>query len=398
MACLPSFDADDRGETMQGRIGIAGAGLSGATIAHCLAMADFEVVVFDERPHPGGNCYTRRDAQTGVMVHRYGPHIFHTDDAEVWEFVNRFAEFVPFENRVKAVTRGEVFSLPINLHTINQFFRRAMSPAEARTFIEARADSGDTVPKTFEEQALRFVGRELYEAFFKGYTEKQWGCSPAALPASILKRLPLRFNYNDNYYSHRQQGIPRHGYAVIFEGLLAHPHIELRLRERFPLERRGTFDHVFFTGPLDSFFGYSEGRLDYRTLDFEEIRADGDFQGNALVNYCDAAVPYTRVMEHKHFATWESHAQTIVHREYSRACGDDDVPFYPLRLVQHEQRLTDYMTLAERQSAVSFVGRLGTYRYLDMDVSVREALDAAREFLRLFAARDDIPVFFRAPL
>ncbi|RME96792.1 MAG: UDP-galactopyranose mutase, partial [Alphaproteobacteria bacterium] len=218
---------------------MVGAGLSGAVIGRHLAEAGHAVTVVDSRPHVGGNCHTERDADTGVMVHVYGPHIFHTDDEEVWDYVNRFTSFQPYKNRVKSTTRGrwgerEVFSLPVNLHTINQFFRATMRPDEARDFItEEQADTSITDPQTFEEQALRFVGRDLYEAFFKGYTMKQWGCHPSELPASILKRLPVRFNYDDNYFFHRFQGMPEHGYTRMIEGILDHPRITVRLETVF---------------------------------------------------------------------------------------------------------------------------------------------------------------------
>ena len=383
---------------MKGKIGVAGTGFTGSVIAHCLAKSGYQVTIFDERNHIGGNSYTCRDDDTGVMLHKYGPHIFHTDDMEVWQFVNRFAKFMPFVNRVKAVTRGEVFPLPINLHTINQFFRQAMRPTEAQAFIESLADKSIAAPQSFEEQALRFVGRDLYDAFFRSYTEKQWGLPPHVLPASILKRLPLRFNYDDNYYNHRFQGIPQNGYTPIFESLLGGSNIELRLGEPFPVWNHGEFDHVFFTGPLDGYFGYRLGWLGYRTLDFEEIRAVGDFQGNAVVNYCEASVAFTRVVEHKHFTPWESHADTVCHREYSRACGKNDVRYYPIRLLEQQQLLVDYVALARKQQGVSFVGRLGTYRYIDMDISIREALDASSEFLHLTHSGRKIPAFFCAPL
>ena len=206
----------------RGTIAVAGAGLSGAVIARELAERGHRVEVFDSRSHVAGNCHTARDEDTGVMVHVYGPHIFHTDDAEVWDYVNRFQTFLPYKNRVKTVSGGAVYSLPVNLHTINQFFGTAMRPDEARAFVARRSDMSIENPQTFEEQALRFVGRDLYEAFFKGYTEKQWGRSPAELPASILKRLPVRFTYDDDYFFHRFQGMPENGYTDMVERILDH--------------------------------------------------------------------------------------------------------------------------------------------------------------------------------
>ena len=376
---------------------IVGAGFSGAVVAHSLALDGFNVVVADDRDHLGGNCHTYRDDASGVMVHKYGPHIFHTDDAEVWDFVNRFATFKPYVNRVKTTVSGKVYSLPVNLHTINQFFDKSFSPEQAAEFI---ADISEEIesPQNFEEQALAFVGSDLYEAFFKGYTKKQWGVDPVELPASILKRLPLRFNYNDNYFAHRFQGIPEEGYNHIIEKLLDHPSIKVELGKKISRADVCDFDHVFVSGPLDAWFDYSEGELGYRTLDFDEIRAEGDFQGCAVMNYGDESVPYTRISEHKHFAPWESHDKTIAFKEYSRACGRDDIPYYPIRLVNEKAILQKYIDLARNEKNLSFIGRLGTYRYLDMDVTIREAMDAAKCFIAADKKGLSVPVFFVEPL
>jgi len=361
---------------------MVGAGLSGAVIGRQLAEAGHAITVIDGRPHIAGNCHTERCPETGVMVHVYGPHIFHTDDAEVWDYVNRFARFRPYKNRVKTTAQGQVFSLPINLHTINQFYGKTLRPDEARAFIAEQADTSITDPQTFEEQALRFVGPDLYEAFFKGYTEKQWGCSPTELPASILKRLPVRFNYDDNYFFHRFQGMPEDGYTALVERILDHPNIDVHLETWFDADQAGRHDHVFWSGPLDGYFGYRLGRLGYRTLDFERFTyAGSDYQGCAVMNYGDRDVPYTRITEHKHFSPWEEHEGTVCYREFSRAAGEDDIPYYPIRLVEEKALLAEYEALAARTEGVSFVGRLGTYRYLDMDVTIREALDTARGFL-----------------
>ena len=268
-----------------------GAGLSGAVIARELAQAGHRVTVVDSRPHLAGNCHTERDAETQVMVHIYGPHIFHTDDEEVWRYVNRFARFMPFKNRVKTTSKGRVYSLPVNLHTINQFFGTAMRPEEARAFIAAKADTSITNPQTFEEQALHFVGPELYEAFFKGYTMKQWGCHPSELPASILKRLPLRFNYEDDYFSHRFQGMPEHGYTDLVTAILDHPNIMVQLNAKVMRGETLSYRHVFNSGPIDQWFGEDLGQLGYRTLDFRRFTYRGDYQGCAVMNFGDADVP-----------------------------------------------------------------------------------------------------------
>lgn len=362
-------------------IAVVGAGFSGAVVARELAEAGRRVTVFESRPHAAGNCDNRRDPATGVMLHTYGPHIFHTNNDEVWRYVNRFDEMMPFTNRVKAIAAGRVYSLPINLLTINSFFGRTMGPREAAEFIAANCETPERAPETFEEQALATIGRPLYEAFFKGYTIKQWGMSPAELPASILKRLPLRFNYDDNYYESRYQGIPKHGYTFIVERILDHRNIEVRLQSAFDRAMKADFEHVFYSGPIDEWFGYREGRLAYRTLDFQLERHAGDFQGNPVINYCDVDVPWTRITEHKHFAPWEEHEQTVIYREFSRAPKDGDVLYYPLRHSRNTQTIAAYMELAKQEARTTFIGRLGTYRYLDMHVTIAEALAAARRHL-----------------
>ncbi len=366
---------------MKSHVAIVGGGFSGAVIAHRLAQVGHSVDLFETRPHLAGNCHTERDAVTGILLHRYGPHIFHTADERVWRFVNQFAEFVPYVNRVKAIARGRVYSLPINLLTINQYFGKTFSPAEAQAFVASLADSSLTNPRTFEEQALAFIGRELYETFLEGYTMKQWGMHPSQLPASVLKRLPLRFSYDDNYFSHPYQGIPREGYTAIVEKLVDHCNIRVHLRTRFTRDDGHGYSHVFYSGPIDAWFGYAEGRLAYRTLDFELTRADGDLQGTAVMNYCDADIPWTRISEHKHFAPWESHPRTTVFKEFSRPCGDLDDPYYPIPMVGEQRQLQRYLRLLDQELKTTAMGRLGTYRYLDMDVTIKEALEIADRFL-----------------
>ncbi|GAA6160593.1 UDP-galactopyranose mutase [Ruegeria sp. HU-ET01832] len=374
---------------------MVGAGLSGAVIGRELAEQGHDVTVVDSRDHIGGNCHTERDADTDVMVHVYGPHIFHTDDEEVWRYVNQYANFLPYKNRVKTTSKGQVFSLPVNLHTINQFFGKTMRPDEALKFItEEQADTSITDPQSFEEQAMRFVGQDLYEAFFKGYTIKQWGCHPSELPASILKRLPVRFNYDDNYFFHKFQGMPENGYTDMIAGILDHPSITVKLGTTFDRSMGDDFDHVFYSGPLDGYFDYELGRLGYRTLDFERFTYDGDYQGCAVMNYGEEEIPYTRITEHKHFAPWETHDGSVCYREFSRAAEADDIPYYPIRQVKEKALLGDYVELANKAENVTFVGRLGTYRYLDMDVTIRESLDTAKSALSAIAAGEKLKPFF----
>jgi UDP-galactopyranose mutase len=363
---------------MKKQIAIAGAGFAGAVLAHELAASgSYQVDVFEERDHLAGNCHTARDVTTGVMVHEYGPHIFNTSRADVWSYVCGFGDFEPFVNRVKAVTERGVFSLPINLLTINQFFKKNMRPHEAQEFVARLGDSTIEEPQNLEEQALKFLGQDLYHAFFYGYTKKQWGVEPRELPAAILKRLPVRFNYDDNYYTTRYQGIPRNGYTAIVEKLLDHPSISVHLTRRFRREEGGRYFHVFYSGPVDSYFGYMMGRLRYRTLRFERFSSDGDYQGNPVINYCEERVPFTRIAEHKHFAPWEPHEGTVLYREFSALASGADTPYYPLRLPNDKRVLRQYMDLAEHEEGVTFIGRLGTYRYLDMHVVIGESLDLA---------------------
>lgn len=375
---------------------IVGAGFSGAVIARSLAEAGHKVSVIESRDHVAGNCHTYRDEKTDIMVHKYGPHIFHTDNETVWDYINCFGEMMPYVNRVKAITGNRVYSLPINLHTINQFFSKTLNPNDAKAFIEAQADKSIGEPKTFEEQALHFVGKPLYEAFFKYYTIKQWGTEPSNLPASILNRLPVRFNYDDNYFNHKYQGIPKNGYTSIVENILNHQNIDLKLETEYFEEIKGEFDHMVWSGALDAYFDHQFGRLAYRTLDFEPFYGEGDVQGNAVVNYCDEQVPYTRITEHKHFAPWEEHSESICYKEYSRACGKEDTPYYPIRLMNDKQLLQRYLNMAEQSDGVTFVGRLGTYRYLDMDVTIKEALETAQALLYSFKKDEKPAAFYQA--
>lgn len=349
------------------------------------------VEVIDQRAHLGGNCHTERDAESGVMVHQYGPHIFNTSHEDVWQYVNRFGEFRHFANRVKAVNSRGVFSFPINLHTINQFFGASFSPEEARAFIASRADASIGAPANFEEQALKFVGRELYEAFLYSYTRKHWGCEPRELPASILKRLPLRFNYDDNYYDSRYQAIPVDGYSAVMARMLDHPNIRLLLGVRWEAAMAEKFDHVFYSGPLDELLGFPQGRLGYRTIFFERIDAAGDFQGNAVINFTGAENPWTRIHEHKHFAPWERLERTVAFREFAKETEAGEIPYYPKRLSADMDLLRSYEARLADFPKVTPIGRLGTYRYLDMDQVIGEALDLAADTTAAVQNKTRIP-------
>lgn len=383
--------------TRQSKIAIVGAGLSGAAVARTLSEQGFtNLSVFEALPHVAGNAYTERCPTTGVMLHKYGPHIFHTDDDAVWHWMDRFAKFQPFIQRTKAIgADGRVYSFPINLHTINQFFGEQYTPEQAQHRIAVASalttqgpDPLEWMGQNFENHALGLIGRKLYTNFIDGYTRKAWGREPDALPASIIKRLPLRFTYDDNVFFHKYQGMPRQGYTVAVERML--DHIKVRRREKFDRRHRNAFDHVFYTGPLDEWFGYQFGKLAYRTLDFDHrTTMKIDFaQGCSVLNNCDPNVPWTRRTEHKLFAPWEPSTGTVITTETPREWVEGDVRYYPVRLAEDKAILGKYLDLAKAEPEVTFVGRLATYRYLDMDQCLREAIDAARVFAGRAGARD----------
>lgn len=374
---------------------IIGSGFSGAVLANQLVQnLDCRIDIFEERDHIAGNCHTSRDEDTGIMVHRYGPHIFNTDKKEIWDFVNSFTSFSPYVHRVKAMYNGNVYSLPINLLTLNQLFNKTLNPQSARELLNNLGDKNIIEPENFEEQALRFIGKELYQAFFYGYTKKQWGCEPSELPASILKRIPVRFNYDDNYHNNSYTGIPVEGYTHLIEKLLDHNSIQVQLNKKFDSSQNvSDYDHVFYTGPIDAYFNYEFGRLGYRTVTFESSIHNGDYQGVTQMNFCDENIPYTRIAEHKHFTPWEQHEKTIIFKEFSKETGEDDIPYYPKRLKEDKNLLNQYRQKAEMLSKVSFLGRLATYRYMDMHHVIGEALNFSKSFTGALLSGSHIPVF-----
>jgi UDP-galactopyranose mutase len=360
------------------RILVIGAGLSGATAARVLAERGYAVTVAEKAGHPGGHCHSYRDAETGVMVHAHGPHILHSDNPQVWAFLERFARLRPYRHTVRAVTGGRTYPLPITLATLRQFFGRAFTPAEAQVHLASVARAYPHAPANFEEQGRALLGDALYEAFFDGYTRKQWGVEPRRLPASIMRRIPVRFSDDLSYYRHSRVAIPEQGYTAMITAMLDHPAIAASYGVLADRTLAAEFRHTVYTGPIDAWMGHRWGRLGYRTLDFEVHRSSGTFQDVAQVNYCDLSVPWTRIVEHKHFTPWERHAATVYVRETSRSCGEGDIPYYPLRLAGDEPLVDCYRAHARTSAGVSFIGRLATYRYLDMDVAVAEALAAAR--------------------
>jgi UDP-galactopyranose mutase len=379
------------------RILVIGAGLSGATAAHVLAERGFAITVTERERHAGGHCHSYRDAETGIMVHAHGPHILHSDSPEVWAFLQRFARLRPYRHTVRAVTGGRTYPLPIALATLRQFFGRDFTPEGAQAHLAAVARQYPQSPANFEEQGRALLGDALYEAFFDGYTRKQWGVEPCRLPASIMRRIPVRFSDDLSYYHHRNVAIPEQGYTAMIAAMLDHPAISVRYGVTADPALAAAFRHAIYTGPIDAWFGHRWGRLGYRTLDFEVLRGNGTVQDVAQVNYCDLSVPWTRITEYKHFTPWERHGETLFVRETSRACTAGDIPYYPLRLAGDEPLADRYLAEARASSGVSFVGRLATYRYLDMDVAVAEALAAARGIAEALNAGGPPPALFDDP-
>lgn len=373
------------------RVLVIGAGLSGATAARVLAESGFAVTVAEQQSHPGGLCHTYRDAETGVMVHAHGPHVLHSDNADVWAFIGRFARLRPYTHTVRAVAGGRIYPLPITLPTMRQFFGREFTPEQAEAHLAAVARRYPRAPANFEEQGRSLLGDALYEAFFDGYTRKQWGIAPDQLPASIMRRIPVRFSEDLSYYRHSRVAIPEGGYTAMIAAMLDHPGISVRYGVKADRALAARFSHTIYTGPIDAWFGHAFGRLSYRTLDFEVFRARGTFQDVAQVNYCDLSVPWTRITEHKHFTPWERHAATVYVRERSRDCRAGDIPYYPLRLAGDEPLAARYLAEARGCSAITFVGRLATYRYIDMDVAVAEAMSAAGSVVEALKTRNVPP-------
>ena len=360
---------------------IVGAGLFGAVFAREAMDMGKTVLVVDKRGHIGGNIYTE-DIE-GIQVHKYGAHIFHTNDTRVWKYVNRFADFNRYTNSPVANYKGELYSLPFNMYTFNRMWG-VITPDEARAKIaEQRAQSGITEPKNLEEQAISLVGRDIYERLVKGYTEKQWGRPCDQLPAFIIRRLPVRLTFDNNYFNALYQGIPIGGYTAMVEKMLEGA--EIRLNVDY-LEHKAELDalaeRVIYTGPIDSYFNYCYGPLGYRSVRFESELLDTDnFQGNAVVNYTDRETPYTRIIEHKHFE-FGTQEKTIISREYSQEWKPGIEPYYPINDEKNGELYAKYRALAEKEAGVLFGGRLAEYRYYDMDAVIASALAVAERELR----------------
>jgi len=368
---------------------VVGSGFFGLTVAErCARELDLRVLVLERRPHLGGNAYSEVDPETGIEVHRYGAHLFHTSNERVWEYVNRFTTFTGYQHRVFARYQGQVYSFPMNLALINAFFGRSHTPDEARALIaEQSSEIATDQAQNLEEKAISLIGRPLYEAFVKGYTAKQWQTDPKELSPDIITRLPVRYTFDNRYFNDTHEGLPTDGYTAWLTRMADHPNIEVRLDTDFfevADQYKGQVP-IVYTGPVDEYFGNSEGRLSWRTVDLEREVVDvDDFQGTSVVNYNDEDVPYTRILEFKHFhpeRTYLPGKSVIVH-EYSRFAEPDDEPYYPVNTAEDRATLLKYRDLAKQEPMVLFGGRLGTYKYLDMHMAIGSALSMFDNKLR----------------
>ncbi|MEU7823709.1 UDP-galactopyranose mutase [Catellatospora sp. NPDC049133] len=372
---------------------VVGSGLFGLTIAErCASELGLNVLILERRKHVGGNAYSEIDPESGIEVHRYGTHVFHTSNERVWNYVNRFTSFTDYRHRVFSLAGGRVYPMPINLGTICQFFGRAMSPQEARRLIADQARDV-TDPQNLEDKAVSLIGRPLYEAFIRGYTAKQWETDPRRLPADIITRLPVRYTFNDRYFDDVYEGLPVDGYTPWLERMADHPGIEVCLDVDF-FDVRADFAGkvpIVYTGAIDRYFDYAEGPLAWRTLHFErEVLPIGDFQGTSQMNYPDQDVPFTRIHEFRHFYPQRRHYprdRTVIVREYSRFATRDDEQYYPVNTARDRERLLRYRKRAQEEKAVFFGGRLGTYQYLDMHMAIGSALTMFDRIGPLLTAR-----------
>lgn len=365
---------------------VVGSGLFGLTIAEQAASRwGLRVAIVERRSHLGGNAYSEIDPETGIEVHKYGAHLFHTSNERVWEYVNRFTSFTSYVHRVWTTVDGVVYPMPVNLGTINQFFSAAYGPDEARALIAQQAAEVDGQEITdFESKGVSLVGRPLFEAFFKNYTAKQWQTDPKDLPASIISRLPVRYNYDSRYFNDKYEGLPVDGYTAWMERMVASDLIDVYLDTDFfdpenPLNKATVVGKVpvVYTGPVDRYFDYSAGDLSWRTVDFEkEVVDTGDYQGCSVMNYGDIDVPFTRIIEFRHFHPERDYQdeKTVIFREFSRFADHGDEPYYPVNTAQDRERLEQYRELMKNEDRVFFGGRLGTYKYLDMHMAIASAL------------------------
>jgi UDP-galactopyranose mutase len=377
---------------------VVGAGFFGATIAERVATElGRKVCVLDRRRHIGGNAFSEIDPDSGIEVHRYGTHIFHTNSEAVWRYLQRFTEFTGYRHRVFTVAQGRLYSMPINLATVCAAFGRVMTPQQAKAVIAAEADAhGATAVQNLEDKAIASVGRTLYDLLIRGYTQKQWQTEPKELSADIIGRLPVRLTFDDRYFADRYEGMPVDGYTAIFQRMLENPNIELHLGvDYFDLADQIRPDQlVVYTGPIDRFFHYRCGELGWRTVDFErEVHDVADFQGTSVINYADADVPFTRIHEFRHLHPERSYegAKTTIYREYSRFAARHDEPYYPINTAADRAILYGYRMMMESRPNIIFGGRLGSYKYLDMHQAIGAALKTFETEVTAFLARSEMP-------
>jgi UDP-galactopyranose mutase len=368
---------------------VVGSGFFGLTIAERSAEElGLKVLVLERRHHIGGNAYSSDDPDTGIEVHNYGAHLFHTSNKRVWDYVNRFTTFTGYQHRVFTTFGGRVYQMPINLGTICEYFGQALSPSAARALVaEQAAEVAPGTARNLEEKAVSLIGRPLYEAFIRGYTAKQWQTDPCDLPAEIITRLPVRYTFDNRYFSDTYEGLPVDGYTAWLQRMANHPNIEVRLETDFSPREHSLVGEVpiVYTGPLDAYFDFAEGELSWRTLDFQrEIVDVGDFQGTAVMNYADEDVAYTRIHEFRHFHPERDYPtdKTIIMREFSRAATRLDEPYYPINTTEDRTMVGKYRQMAMREPRVLFGGRLGTYKYLDMHMAIGSALTMFENKLR----------------
>lgn len=360
---------------------VVGSGFFGITVAREAAeRCGLKVLILEKRSHVGGNAFSYFDSNSNIEVHKYGSHLFHTSNERIWEYVNRFTSFNNYQHRVFTVHDNRVFSFPINLATIGAFYGKYLRPQEARNLIAEEASSKFAEElDSLEGRAISMIGKPLYDAFVKGYTQKQWETDPRLLPAEIISRIPVRYNFNSNYFSDKYEGLPVDGYAAWITRMLDHPRITVSLSTDF-LQNKNDFVGqvpIVFSGPIDNYFDYRFGRLGWRTLDFQdELVETGDFQGNSVVNYADLDVPYTRIHEFKHLHPERKHddSVTFISKEFSRIATDIDEPYYPINLKADRDKLEKYKNLSKNEKDVWFGGRLGSYKYLDMHMAIGSAL------------------------
>lgn len=366
---------------------IIGAGFFGLTLAHQISLnSNLKVLVVDKRNHLGGNAYSYTDPKTNIEVHKYGSHIFHTSNKKVWSFINQFSKFNSYTHSVKTIHKGNIYSFPINLLTINRFLGEKFSPTDAQLWMRHQISLGKKSPDNLEDQAISLVGRELYNAFIRGYTQKQWQTDPKLLPKEIINRIPVRFDFNDRYFDDEYEGLPIDGYGKLFEEMVRTGNFDVELNFDFGASKLDLshFVHIFYSGPIDRFFSYKFGVLGWRTIDFcQELHDVNFYQGGSVVNYADADIPFTRIHEFKHLhpERKQSTSSTIIYKEFSRFASENDEPYYPINSPGDRSMLLKYRNETKKLKNVTFGGRLGRYLYLDMHMAIASGLQESENFL-----------------